>query len=112
MARVRNLESGRSHVVAPTPDLHLLLSVTRRRLSLVQSLQGAVVSLVQTPAAPHRDPAKTQLGQRKVRGFDRPKQQRRVYHLGQQAGFFQEATRVDRFGVAMLAERDVVPARE
>ena len=55
-ARVVRRECGRWHVVAASPDLHLLLAELRCCLGLVQSLQRPVVALIETPAVVHGDP--------------------------------------------------------
>ncbi len=49
VARIVLLQRRRRDVVAPPPDLHLLLAELRGRFRLVQALQRAVVPLVQPP---------------------------------------------------------------
>ena len=51
MARIVERERRRRNVVAAAPDLHLRLAVLLDRLRLVESLQRAVVALVEPPAS-------------------------------------------------------------
>ncbi len=51
----------RQHVKGPAPDLHLFLSVLCRGLGFVESLQGAVVPLIELPGLVHRKPAPVHL---------------------------------------------------
>ena len=48
--------SGRRDVVAASPHLHLVGAVRAGRLGLVAAREVAVVTLVEAPVAPHRDP--------------------------------------------------------
>lgn len=50
------LERGRGNVVRATPYKHLLLAMLRCSLSFVQSLKGAIVTLIQAPVAVNGNP--------------------------------------------------------
>jgi hypothetical protein len=43
-------------VVTASPDLHLVFAESRRHFGFVQTLQRAIMALVETPRAVHRNP--------------------------------------------------------
>lgn len=49
MARVVGLKFGRRNIVAPSPNLHLVLAVFLHGFQLVEALECAVVSLIEPP---------------------------------------------------------------
>ena len=53
---------------------------------LVETLQRAVVTLVQPPVTPHRQPRLAERGQRQMGRLHRARQQRRVARVEPQAG--------------------------
>ena len=55
------LQCRRRDVVRAPPDVHLLVPVFGRRLRLVQTLQRAVVALVQTPVSSYVEPRRIDL---------------------------------------------------
>ena len=59
--RVIHRQRGRSRRVAPAPELDLRLTIPLGRLPLVQTLQGAIHSLVQAPAALNGEPHRIEL---------------------------------------------------
>ncbi len=65
-------------IVAPPPDLDLLFSVLGRGLGLVETLQRAVVPLVEAPGAMHRDPHQVHLVERDPQRADGAFEDRRV----------------------------------
>ena len=78
MARIRGLERRRRNVVAAPPDLDLRVAVFRGRLRLVQTLQRAVVPLVQPPVLLDRNPEQVELVERDPARADRALEHRRV----------------------------------
>lgn len=70
MSLVVKLERGRRNVVTAAPLKHLLFSVLLGRLSLVQTLEGAVVTLVQSPGLVMGDPKRVHLSHDGVVGLD------------------------------------------
>src|SRR5256885_9357251 len=76
MPLVRQSQLRRAHVVAAAPHLDLVLAVLDGGLLLVETLQRAVVALVQPPAPLDRNPRHLHRGQRELRGLDGAKQQR------------------------------------
>ena len=92
--------------------MHLFVAVLFGRLAFVQSLERAVVLLVEPPALLHRDPVLTELVQHRVKGLHGPFQ---IGYIGfpepvslspqQFAGF-------GGLGLAALAQIDIGPSRK
>ncbi|AWY95163.1 Phosphate transport system regulatory protein PhoU [Propionibacterium freudenreichii] len=106
------LDGRRRHVVAATPGHELLLAVLVADLGLVEALQGAVVALVEAPAALHRNPEAIGLVKGQVRGVDGAAQQRGVHDVGQQSLLGQQLATMGCLPHALLVEVDVDPAGE
>src|SRR5512139_1173069 len=81
MPRVVQFEGRGGHIEAASPELHLLFAHFSGRLTLVKSLQCAVVPLVETPALDNRYPHKVHLLQHEPEGPDRPLQHRSVRNI-------------------------------
>ncbi len=99
-------------VEAAAPEHELLLAVLLHRLLLVLALEGAVVALVEPPAALDRDPVPVGGVERQARGVDGATLHRGVHDVGEDAGLAEELTPADRLGAALVGQRDVDPAGE
>ena len=102
----------RRGVVAATPQHELLVTVLVAGGGLVQPLQRAVVALVQTPAAAHRNPVAVAAVECQVGGVDGATQQRRVQHRRQQPLRGQQFRRFPGLGLTLLVDVDVHPPGE
>ena len=69
-ARVVRIQHGGRCVIAATPDQYLLVAVLPGGLSLVQTLQGPVVALVEAPVVDDRQPLAVQFIQGVPQGVD------------------------------------------
>src|SRR5262245_57352411 len=105
-------ERRRRNVVTAPPDLRLRLAVLRGGLGLVQSLQGAVVPLVQPPAPFDRNPELIQLVERDPTRANRALEDRCVGDVEDVAAVAQQLAGCQRFLAALLAQVDVSPAGE
>ena len=103
-------QERRQGVVAAAPDVHLVGAVFFRGLLLVQTLQRAVVALVQAPAFGLRHPQLAAFFQHDVAGFDGAGQHRRERLVEFVAGSGELLPRRLRFGNAFFAQIDVAPA--
>ena len=81
MARVAGLELGRRNIVAPSPDLHLVLPVFLHCFQLVEALQRAVVPLVEPPILDDRDVVAIEFLSRIVEGLNGPREDRGVAEI-------------------------------
>ena len=98
--------------VGTTPQHELLVTVLLTDLGLVLALQGAVVTLVQTPAALDRNPQAIGLVQRDVGGVDGATQHRGEDDVRQDVLLLEQAAAVLGFLDTLLGQRDVDPAGE
>ena len=105
-------DGRRGNVVGATPEMGLLVAVPFGRRLLVETLQRAVVTLVQPPVTPHRQPRLAERGQRQVGRLHGPGQQRRVARVEPQAGGGERGPGSRCLPIALRRERDVVPAGE
>ena len=80
------VDGWRRHVEATPPQVGLLGAVALGGLLLVESLQGAVVALVEPPVALHRQPFETHLDEGQVVRGDGPYQYRGVRGIEAQTG--------------------------
>ena len=112
MPLVSGIERWRGNVVAPAPDFHLRLPVLRGRLSLVEALQCAVVTLVETPRAPDRNPHQVHFVQDQPQRADRPLQQRRIGNVEAVAERFQLASRLPGLALPLVGQVHIGPARK
>src|SRR5665647_725176 len=98
------------------PDLRtgevVLVAVLLTDLLLVLALQGAVVALVEPPAALHRDPVPVGGVKGQVRARDGAAEQRGVHDVRRDAGGRQQLTAASGLGQALLGEGDVHPTGE
>ena len=81
-------------------------------LRFVQTLQRAVMALVQFPSANDRDPHQVHLVQHAPKGTDGAFQHRGVSHVEGDAGRLQQATRFPGLCAALFGQVDVRPTRE
>src|SRR5688572_7938022 len=102
---------GRDVVTAP-PDLHLLGAVPLDGLRLVEPLQRAVVTLVQTPAALDRKPHLVELIERDPERADRPLEHRGERLVEGDALGAEQTSGLLRLEQALRRKIDVDPARE
>ncbi len=112
MPRVIELEYRRRDIVATPPDFHLCLAVLLDRLRLVESLQGAVVPLVEPPRALDGNPHAIHLVEQDPQRADRPLQHRGKGDVDRELFLQQLAPRLGRLFTALIGQVDVVPARE
>ncbi len=110
--RVIRGQRRRRDVVAATPDLHLLGTVPGDRLRLVESLQRAVVALVEAPAALHRQPHHVELVERDPQRADRTLQHRREREVERDALGLEQSPGLFRLLEALRGQVHVDPARE
>src|SRR5690606_36671133 len=99
-------------VVGAAPGHQLLLAVLLADLALVQTLQGAVVTLVEAPVALDGDPVTVRGVQGQVRGHDRAALEGGVDHIREDAGLLHQLTAGGRLLTALVREVDVHPAGE
>src|SRR5258708_2209186 len=70
IAFVGRVQRGRPHVVAASPDEHLLLAVAGRRFGLVESGEGAVMAFIEMPVLVDREPQPIHLLEREMQRAD------------------------------------------
>ncbi len=109
---VRVVDRRRRGVERAAPEHELLLAVLLEGLLLVLALEGAVVALVEAPAAPDRDPVPVGDVEADHGGADRAAQQGGVDDVGLDPGVAQLLPAAERLGPALLGEGHVDPARE
>ena len=105
-----SLLSRRPHVEAAAPDVHLLRSVLLRHLRLVQSLQVAVVALVERLVHRHRHLLVPGMLERDRRGAHRALERRCVHRVDLHAAQLDAGRR--RLLFAERREVDILPAGE
>jgi hypothetical protein len=98
--------------VAAPPDLNLGRAVTLDGLGLVQALQGAVMALIQAPAALDRQPEQIHLLEQQPLRADRALEHRGEYHVRYQALAPDFLPGAFCLIAAQCREVDVGPARE
>ncbi len=112
VALVVRLERRRRRVVAASPDVRLFDAELRGRFGFVEALQRAVVSFIQTPAAPHRDPHLIELVERQPQRSNGAFENGRVRDIELEPFVAQRASGRARFLDTLLTEIDVGPTRE
>src|SRR5450830_576296 len=103
-------QSGRLSDVAAPPQFDLGITVFLRRLSLVESLQGSVVTFVEPPAADLRDPHEVHLVEGDPQRANVPLEDRDVRQVEGEPTLLQELACVVRLGDPLLGQVDVGPA--
>ena len=109
---VAGLESRRTGIEAATPDLHLLFAVLGGGLALVQTLQCAIVTLVQTPALHHRQPGAVHVVEHDLQRVDCALQVARVAQVEIESGLGQGTSTFGGFRAARFGKVHVFPAGE
>ena len=112
VATVARLERRRADVEGAAPDEHLLVAVLRRGIGLVETLQRAVVALVELPGFDDGQPLAVHLAEHDVEGADRALETRGVADVKVEAGFFEGAAACRRLFAARVGELDIGPASE
>lgn len=112
MVLARTIDHGGGHVVAPPPNQHLILPVLVDGLLLVESLQRAVVTLVELPGLrdgyPHAVGLLEDVPQRAYRAL----LQRRECHVRLKSRLLDQPPGLDDLLVPLGGERHVDPAGE
>ena len=105
-------ERRRRNVVASAPDLDLRFAVCGRRFCLVETLECAVVPLVQPPRAVHGNPQEIHFVERHPERADRALEDRRVGNV--ELEFFRghQSSGLLGFETAFVAQIDVGPPGE
>ena len=112
VARVVGLEGGWADVEGATPDLDLSLAVLGGRVSLVQTLEGAVVALVELPCLGDGEPVAVELVEDAVKRVDGALEKGRVAEVEVVASLLEGlATRVC-LRASGVSEVDVRPTCE
>ena len=112
IARVVRLECRRADIEGATPDEHLFVAVLRRGIGLVETLQRAVVALVELPGFDDGQPLAIHLAEYDVEGVDRALESRSVADVKVETGFFEGAAARSGFFAARVGEFYVGPAGE
>src|SRR5262245_48400881 len=112
MPRIVRRERRRRDVVAPAPDLHLRFTVPRGRLGFVQSLERAVVALVQAPALFLANPHRVHRVERNPQRSNRALQDRGVGDVENVPAFRHQPPRLGRLLAAAVGQIDVGPPGE
>src|SRR5215208_2745806 len=99
-------------VIASAPDLHLCLAVLCGRLRLVQSLQRAIVTLIQAPGFVDGDPQHVHLVERNPQRANRALQDGRVGDVELKLLGAHEPAGLARFRAAVLSQVHVGPTGE
>ena len=87
VALVSRLECGRADVEGAAPDEDLIVAVLGRGVGLVESLQGAVVALVELPGFGDGQPLAVHLVEHEVQGVDGSLEARGVADVEVEASF-------------------------
>ena len=112
VAFVGRFQRGRRGVVTAPPDLHLRLAKLFGGLGFVQSLQRAVVTLVQLPGARDGNPLLVEFLENDPQGFNGAAQDGGVGRVENVAALAQELPRAVGFRHTLFGETDVGPAGE
>ena len=110
MTCIVHIERRRRHIVGAAPQVHLLIAEFRRRLCLVQALQGAVVTLVQAPVLDDGYPAAVKFFLGKPQGANRARQQRGIAQIEVQSGRLHQLSCLARVSNAFFSQVNVDPA--
>ena len=112
IARVVRLECRRADIEGATPDEHLFVAVLRRGIGLVETLQRAIVALVELPGFDDGQPLAIHLAEHDVESVDRALETRSVADVKVETGFFEGAAVCRRLFAARVGELDIGPAGE
>src|SRR5215469_12360833 len=112
VARVVGTERRWRHIVTAPPDLDLRFPVLRHGLRLVESLQRAIVPLVEPPGALDRDPHAVQLVEHDPQRADGALQHRGEGNVGAEVLLDELLAGLDRFESALRRQIDIRPAGE
>jgi hypothetical protein len=83
------IQCRRRNIIAASPDMYLLFAKFLSHLSLVQTLQISIVTLIKLPGIRDRNPFEIHFLQDHPKGLDGTPQNRRVCHIENIAAFFQ-----------------------
>ena len=111
-ARVGGFQGRWRGVIAATPDQHLLIAILLGHVGLVQTLQAAVVALVQLPGLDHGQPGAVHLVQRQPQGADGPFEHAGIGHIEFIAFGLEQAACVAGLFHAGGGQIDIGPAGE
>jgi len=112
MTLVRLLNLGRWDVVAAAPNLDLVISVLGSCVCLVQALQAAIVTLVESPRVHNWHSEVLGLHADRPRGLDCPAQDGGEDDVKLEALLLDDLASVDGLLLAILAQVDIMPAGE
>ena len=110
VALVARLERGRADIEGAAPDEDLFVAVLGGGVGLVESLQGAVVALVELPGLDDGQPLAIHLGEHEVQGVDGALEARGVADVEVEAGVPEGPPACRGLLPAGLGELDVGPA--
>ena len=103
---------GRRHVVAATPDQHLVFTVLSRGLGLVQAGQAAVVTLVEAPVAHYRQPHLVHAFLHVPEGAHGALEYRHMGHVEEEAGVLECLAALVGLADPLLGQIHIRPATE
>ena len=112
VALVVQLQHRRRDIVTAPPGLDLRFPELLGRFGLVQSLQGAVVTLVQLPGLDLGDPFQAHFLQHDPQRLDGAAQHRGVSDVEDIAAFVKQPSCLERLSTAQVGQADVRPAGE
>src|SRR6266478_1946666 len=119
VARITDLETGvavrkgrRRRVIGAPPDLDLCITELRRRLRLVETLQRAVMALVEAPGIVHRNPHTVHFLEHDPERLDGALEHGGECYVKGKALLLQKTARGPRFGHALLGQADIGPSAE
>ena len=112
IACIVRLECRWAHVEGAAPDEHLFVAVLCRGIGLVETLQRAVVALVELPGFDDGQPLAIHLTEHDVEGVDRALEARSVADVKVETGFFEGLTACGGFFAARVGELNIGPTGE
>ncbi len=112
MTLIVDVESRGRDVVAPPPLEDLVLAVAFGRLFLVESLQGPVVTLIESPVTLDGDPVQPHLFERDVGRVDCPQLEGGVDDVEIESGLLEQASRRARLFYPLIGEPHIRPSGE
>ena len=112
ISRVGRVERWRRDVVAAAPQQNLLVSETRGGFGLVQALERAVVTLVETPVRVHRYPHSVHYIQRDPQGADGSLKHGGIGEIEFEPRAAHRVAGFSRLGDSLLGEIDIGPSGE
>src|SRR5712671_5072798 len=112
MPWITRIENGRWNVIAAAPDLDLGLAVLLDCLRLVESLQSAVVTLVEAPGGLDGNPHPVHLVENQPERADGALEDRRKRDIDRELFLQQLAAGLCSLPAALVRQVNVVPAGE